>query len=210
MDRDECHRGWTASLTGSLNGFGRADKPARVKGVVGYRRCRVVASRADMGPQLSPEIIAAIDRFQAEGVRAELLAVRPLGAGLPLTTLFADDLRARGWFALREPPEGWYALSIEEGVTLLAFFRHRRLAYGETNGVAGAHRDAARALVGAVSAHQVWSNNSFAELVDPGSLTLPDEYGCLWKSRLSPTTFETTLLFAGDAVAALVTWTDED
>ena len=169
-----------------------------------------MAKRRGMKPALPPEIVAATRRFQADGVRADLLSVRPLVPGLALAPLFAADLVARGWGVLPEPPRSdWFEVSVAEGVTVLASCRYHRLAYGTTRGAAAGHLDAARALAEAIGARRVWSNSTASRIIDPDSLALlRGAHRC--SNMVTEATFEETLVLAGDAFAALVVWTDED
>lgn len=138
------------------------------------------------------------------------MAVRALRSKKPLAQIFATDLAVRRWCALPEPPTGWWELDAGSGELLLAFCRHRSLAYDWPRGSPDEHRAAARTLVDALAIQRVWSNSSLHEILDADRLQCK-EGGCFGRNAcMTDATFEQSVVLVGTEFAALVVWTDED
>lgn len=164
-----------------------------------------------MASSLSPLVRDAAQHFRRDGVRPALLAVRGGRPGAPLAERFADDLRDARWPQLPEPPARWHDLPLDAALALLAYCRHRTLAYDTARGAVADHLAAARQLLDALAVRRAWSSSTLHTVIDGASLATPRggfSYGS--NNLLTGATFEQTVLLEGDAFAALVVWTDED
>jgi hypothetical protein len=163
-----------------------------------------------MARKLPPELQAAMAGFRTGGVKPALLVARRWAPPTPALALFADDLRAEGW-STPETPAGWDTPSLPAGIALLAFCRHRSLAYDFPYGSVDESREAADALARALAVQRIQSSSTLYKIIDPVTLRLPARgYSYASGSHVTGATFEQVVLLEGSEFAALVVWTDED
>lgn len=157
------------------------------------------------------EAVAAVRSLRDGGVRPLRAVVRAWSAGESLASVFADDLASARASPIEDPPGHWRPHTPDEAATLLAFLRHRTLAYDTPHGDPAEHRRVARRLVDALGVTRAWSNSDLLRVIDPATLSLPRggySYGTSY--LLTGATFEEVALLEGDGLAALALWTDED